>query len=100
MPNLRLNVERVRKVINNGVEEGLHAFVLEGGTARNGNDLIGNDGAAESGFDVFDGDRLLFEEHHSDLFIDVAECGGEIVISGVGDDKLVRSQSRVFVGGA
>ena len=98
--DLRLNIERVGQVIDNGVKESLHPFVLEGGTTSHGNDLVGDDGAAESAFHVLDRDRLFFEEHHAELLVDVAESGGEIVVSRIRDGLLLRSERTVFVGGA
>ena len=46
----RRDVERAGQVIDDGVEQVLDALVLEGGAAGDGDDLVGDGGAAEALF--------------------------------------------------
>ncbi len=55
----RRKVDRRRQVVDDRVEQRLHALVLERAAVEHGNDLVGDRGAPERVLQVFDGDRLV-----------------------------------------
>src|SRR5512142_1451596 len=58
----RRDVERRRKVVDDGVEHELHALVLEGAAAEDGHDLERDDRLAEHALEFGDRDLLAGEE--------------------------------------
>ena len=63
------DVERGRKVVDNGVEEVLNAFVFESGAAGNGDELISYCGAADGLLEIGKADFLFHEEFFTEDFI-------------------------------
>ena len=99
-PDLSVDVHRSRQVVGHGVEQSLDTFVLKGGPTGDRDDQVGDHRAAQRFLHVFHRDGLLFEEHHAEFFIDVAKGGGEIIVSGVGDETLVFREVDRLVGRA
>ena len=77
------NVDRGGKVIDDSVQEGLHALVAESGAAENGNDAAVDGGLADAGNDFFLGQFLAVEvlfEKSFVLFRDFLKEGMTAVI--------------------
>ena len=78
----RRDVERAREIVDDGVDEVLHALVLEGGAADDRDDLVGDGGAAEGGLEHLGSEIGFFlEEHGADLVIDVADGVDQVVVA-------------------
>ena len=73
------DVEGAGQVIDDGVEHGLDAFVLEGGAAQDRDRQIGDGGAPQGGPEVVGGDLLVVEELLGDPVVE----GGDGVDQGV-----------------
>ena len=58
----RRDVERRRQVVDDGVEQGLDALVLERGAVEHRDDLAGDGGLADGGAELVGGDLLLADE--------------------------------------
>ena len=82
----RRNVERAREIIDDGIDEVLHALVLEGGTADDRDKLVGDGLAADAGLEHLGRDRLFLEEKRADFLIEIGDGGDEIVV-GVVDQR-------------
>src|SRR5947207_1481234 len=61
MPFDRRNVHRGRQIIDDGVQQCLHALVFECGAADDGDDVAGDRGFANDGTDFFFGQLVVFE---------------------------------------
>ena len=70
MPSGRRNVERARQVIDDRVDQILHALVLESGTADHRDEFVRDRLAANAGLQHLRRDRLLFEDGLGDFVID------------------------------
>ena len=75
MPVDGREVERGGQVVDDGVEQGLHALVLERGAAEHGHDLAGDGGVAQRVAEVVGGDLLLADVLLED---DVAVRGQDV----------------------
>ena len=96
----RRNVQRAREVIDDGVDEILHALVFESGTAGDGDEFVGDGLAADGGLEVLLGDRFFLEEHHADFLVEIGHLGDEIVVGFLGQFFVVLGNFRDFVGRA
>ena len=96
----RRDVERARQIIDDGVDEILHAFVLEGGPADNGAKLVRDRLAADAGLQHLWGDRLLLEESGADFFVEIGDCRDEIVVSVFDELLMLLGDLFDFVGRA
>ena len=67
----RRNVERAREIIDDRIEQVLHALVLEGGATDDGTELVGDGLAADAGLEHLGGDRLLLEERRADFVVEI-----------------------------
>ena len=96
----RRNVQRAREVIDDGVDEILHALVFESGTAGDGDEFVGDGLAADGGLEVLLGDRFFLEEHHADFLVEIGHLGDEVIVSFAGDFLVVLGNFRHLVGRA
>ena len=78
------NVERAGEVVHDRIDEQLNALVFKGGSADHGNEAVGDGLAADGGLEILNGNRFFLEEHHADLFIEVAHFLDEFVVGGLG----------------
>ena len=70
----RGQVERRGEVVDHGVEQGLHALVLEGGAAQDRDQLAGDGGPAEAGLELLGGEGVLvLEETLHQLLVDAGD---------------------------
>jgi hypothetical protein len=63
------NIERSREIIDHGVDEILHAFVLEGRPSDDGDELVGDRLAADAGLQHLWRDWLLLEDGLGNLVV-------------------------------
>ena len=63
------NVERRRQEVDDRVEQGLNALVLERGAADDRRARVGDAGLAQRGLDLVDGDGLVLEHLHHELVV-------------------------------
>ena len=61
---------RGRQEVDDGVQHGLHALVLEGGAAEHRNDVAGDRACTDALHDLFFGQLAVFEIHLHQLFDD------------------------------
>ena len=71
-------VERARQVVDDGVEQGLHALVLERRAVEDRDDLAGDGAVADGAAEVVDGDLLLADELLEDVLVERAEHVDEL----------------------
>ncbi len=87
-------IDRAWEVVHDGVEQGLHALVLERGAVQDRHDLAGDGAGANGAAQVGDGDLLLADELLEDVLVeageDVDELGAVLVslVPQVGGDLL------------
>ena len=72
------DVQRAGQVVDDGVEQLLHALVLVRGAAHHGNHLDRDGGAADGGADLVGGHFLTLEVHLHDLVVKVAHSLKEV----------------------
>ena len=63
------DVERARQVVDDGVEQLLHALVLVGGAHEDRVELVGEHAGTDGGLELLDGDLLLLEDHLHELVV-------------------------------
>jgi hypothetical protein len=80
----RGDLERRGQVVDDGVEQGLHALVLEGGAAQHGHELVVDRRLAQTGLELLHGELAVLEE------------GLEQVLVGLGD--LLHQLGAVHLG--
>ena len=96
----RREFQRAREVVDDGVEEGLDTLVLESGTAGDGDQLVGDGGAADGLLEVLAADGLFHQEFLAELLIDTGDHVDQFGVGGFGDGLLVRLEIDDLVGGA
>jgi len=69
----RLHVERARQVVEDRVEQRLHALVLEARAAEDRRDRVGERGLADRGLDHRDRDLVILEDHLHELVVVVGD---------------------------
>jgi hypothetical protein len=82
MPSGR-NVQRAGQIIHHGIEQRLHALLLEGGTAQDGNQFDFAGQAADGGLEHLRRNRLVFDD----------QFGHFVVLVGNG---VINSRSAAF----
>ena len=80
----RREVERRRQVVDDGVEQGLHALVLEGRAGEDGHDAVVDGGLAQRPLEVVGGDLLVAEELLEDVVVVVRDDVDELLAVLVG----------------
>src|SRR5215218_200347 len=78
------NVERRREVVDDRVEQRLHALVLEGGAAEDGRELEAEGGFADRRLDARGRNLLILEDHLDDLVIEVRDLLEQVLARGRG----------------
>src|SRR6478752_9815215 len=68
-----VDVERRRQELDDRVEQGLDALVLERGAAQDRVELVGQGGATDRGLELLDGELALVEELLHDLVVGVRQ---------------------------
>src|SRR5208283_3556434 len=93
------NIQRARKIIDDGVDEVLNSLVLKCRTAGYRDKLIRYGKPADSRFQIFWSYRLFFEEESSDFFVEIGYLLDQVVI-GLVDHRLmlVRDGSHLIGG--
>ena len=94
------NIERARKVVDDGVEGVLNTLVFKSRTTSHRNERIRDGRAAQASFDCSSVDGLFFEEHHANLFIDVSKSFEEEIVGLVSDLLLIGIKILNRVSGA
>jgi hypothetical protein len=69
----RGQVDRAGQVVDDGVEQRLHALVLEGGAVEDRDDLVGDRAGADGGAQVLDRDLLLADVLLEDVLVERRE---------------------------
>ena len=92
------NVQRAGKIIDDRIDQILHALVLEGGTADHRDELVRDRLAANARLEHLRRDRLLLEESRPDLVVEIGDCGDQVAVSLV-DHVLVLVGNLVDVVG-
>ena len=72
-------VDRAREVVDDGVEQRLHALVLEGGAVQDRDDLAADGAGADRGAEVLGGDLLLAHVLLEDVLVEVRQHVDELV---------------------
>ena len=80
----RRDVERAREVVDDRVEQRLHALVLERGAAEHGHDVAGDRGGADRAAQVVGGDLLLADVLLEHVLVVLAHDVDELVTPLVG----------------
>jgi hypothetical protein len=72
--------------VDDGVQQRLHALVLEGRTGQDGHDLVGDGAHPDGGADLGHGGLLTVEELHHDVVVHVGEGLEQVaaVLAGLG----------------
>mmetsp|Transcript_16906 Transcript_16906/g.45368 ORF Transcript_16906/g.45368 Transcript_16906/m.45368 type:complete len:533 (+) Transcript_16906:948-2546(+) len=94
------DVERGGHVVDEGVEEGLDALVLEGGAAENGGEVEADGALADAGFELGLGDLLALEVHGENVVVDLDGGFDEHLAVLLGLLKHIGGDVLVVVGGA
>jgi len=89
----RRDVHRRRQIIDHGVEQRLHAFVLEGSAADHRDDMPGDRGLADDGADFFFGQLVVFEILVQDDVVGL-DAGLDHLVSQLGDALFQRFRHR------
>ena len=63
------NVQRRRHIVYNGIQHQLNTLVFIGGTAENGNHLVGDGHLADGGLDLLCGEFFTFQILHHEIFV-------------------------------
>ncbi len=71
----RGNVDRAGKIIDDRIDEVLHALVLEGGTADDRDELVRDRLAADARLEHLGRDRLFLEESGADFVVVIGNGG-------------------------
>ena len=75
----RGNIQRTGQVIDDGVEQGLDALVLEGAAAEAGHEVERDRLTADGRFDLLDRGLLVLEDQSHDLVVHVAKLLDEVI---------------------
>ena len=75
-----LDVGRGGHIVDDGVQQLLHAAVLVGGTADDGHDLVGDGGLAQARLDLFLGQLFAFQVLHHELFVGLRDSFDQLVV--------------------
>jgi hypothetical protein len=70
-PDRGRNIERAGEIIDHGIDEILHALVLEGGTSDDWDELVGNCLAADAGFQHLRRHGFFFEDCFGHFVVEV-----------------------------
>ena len=79
-----LDVDRRRQEVDDGVEHGLHALVLERGAAQHGHELERERSGADGGLDLVDRELLALEVLLHEVVVDVRDRLEQLVARGLG----------------
>ena len=84
------------QVVDDAVEQELHALVLDGRAAHDGRHLQGEGGAADGGAELLGRDGLLVEELLGERVVDVGDLVDDLVARGLGGALGVLGGDRLF----
>ena len=71
MPDRRRNVERARQIIDDRIDQILHALILECRAANDGHKLVRNRLTANARFQQLRRNRFFFENSFRDFVIEI-----------------------------